>query len=344
MGSSPAVGSTGTNAEFRAAFTARADAAGVLRFDRFMALALYGEGVGYYRRPRPRVGYGGGTDFFTATSSGPIFGELIAAACVTQLRDADPREYTFVEIGVEPGGCDSAAGNTAGVLAGVSHPFGAASTRPLGAPLRLEGKCVVFSNELFDAQPCRRFVFRQGAWRELGVALHGETLAEVELAPTPAAPEPGLPRAAPEGYRLDAPLDAAALARTIAAQPWTGLFVACDYGKSWRELIEATPAGTARAYFQHTQSNDLLARPGEQDLTCHVCWDWLAAALREHGFAVDEVLSQEAFFVRHAEAFIARAVAEEAARFSPRKRALLQLLHPAHMGQKFQVLVARREH
>ena len=40
--------------------------------------------------------------------------------------------------------------------------------------------------------------------------------------------------------------------------------------------------------------------------------------------------------------FIASASAAEAARFSPRKLALLQLLHPAHMGQKFQVMHALR--
>jgi SAM-dependent MidA family methyltransferase len=345
MGSSPAGGSEAVGAEFRAAFTARAGAGGVLPFDQFMALALYGEGIGYYRRRRPRVGYGRGTDFFTATTSGPLFGELVAAACVTLLRGADPREYAFVEIGAEPSATASPADDRAagGVLAGVEHPFGAATTLPLGAPLVLRGKCVVFSNELFDAQPCRRFVFRRGAWRELGVALREDRLVEIELEENAAELPAGLPASAPEGYHLDAPLAAAALARELAAQAWSGVFVACDYGKSWRELSEATPAGTARAYFQHTQSNDLLARPGEQDLTCHICWDWLATALRENGFAVDEVQSQEAFFVRHAEAFIAQTVAEEAARFSPRKRALLQLLHPAHLGQKFQVLAARRD-
>ncbi|MDB6127187.1 MAG: hypothetical protein JWM35_1083, partial [Verrucomicrobia bacterium] len=153
---------------------------------------------------------------------------------------------------------------------------------------------------------------------------------------------PALPTSAPEGYVIDAPLAAVDLARQIAGQPWSGLFLACDYGKSWAELIEATPAGTARAYFQHTQSNDLLARPGEQDLTCHVCWDWLEDALRENGFASPTVESQESFFIRHAASFIEATTAAEAARFSRKKLSLLQLLHPSHLGQKFQVLHARR--
>jgi len=295
-----------------------------------MELALYHPALGYYRRPRTRVGYAAGTDFFTASSSGPVFGELIAAAAVALLGPNDPRDFAFVEIGVEPGG---------GVLAGVAHPFGSARTVQLDEPPRAAGRCVVFSNELFDAQPFRRFVFRRHTWHELGVALRDGVLTEVEVPGTvPAA----LPAAAPEGYIIDAPLAAATLAGQIAAPSWTGLFVACDYGKSWGELTAACPAGTARAYHRHTQSNDLLARPGEQDLTCHVCWDWLADALTGQGFATPVVESQEAFLVHHAGGYIAATTAAEAVRFSPRKLALLQLLHPSHLGQKFQVLHARR--
>src|SRR5476649_2194659 len=87
---------------FLAAFRAQAGAAGAMTFARFMELALYDPAVGYYRRARPRVGYGAGTDFFTASTSVTIFGELIAAACVTLLGGRDPHDFTFVEIGAEP--------------------------------------------------------------------------------------------------------------------------------------------------------------------------------------------------------------------------------------------------
>lgn len=323
------------SAAFIEAFRARAGEANTLRFDDFVALALYHPALGYYRRDKPRVGRTAETDFFTSTSSGSIFGELVVAAC-EKLLAADrfaPRDITFIEIGAEPDG---------GVLKNVPHPFAAARTMRVGEPLTLSGSLVVFSNELFDAQPFRRFVGRGGTWRELGVALIGNShFAEVEItsAPVPLA----LPAQVVEGYRLDLPIAATSLANEIAAQPWTGLFVACDYGKSWRELIEATPQGTARAYHRHTQSNDLLARPGEQDLTCHVCWDWLADAVARHGFASSAVESQEAFFVHHSGDFIARTIAAEATRMSPRKLSLMQLLHPANMGQKFQVLHALRK-
>ncbi|MDP3068957.1 MAG: SAM-dependent methyltransferase [Opitutaceae bacterium] len=295
-----------------------------------MSLALYHPEVGYYRRPGERVGYAPGTDFFTASTSGAVFGELVAAACAKLLRAAgrDPAAHAFVEIGAEPG--------SAGVLHGVKHPFAAARV-VRGAdqePPPIAGECVLFSNELFDAQPFIRAVSHGGHWRPIGVRLEGERLVEVLQAD-------GLDRFAPplaEGYRFDAPMAATGLCEAIVSPPWRGLFVAIDYGKSERELLQHTPAGTARAYWRHTQHNDLLARPGEQDLTCHVCWDWLMGVLDRTGFSHTALESQEAFFIRHAGDYIAAASVADAATVTPRKRSLQQLLHPAHLGQKFQVL------
>lgn len=311
---------------------ARARGAAARSFADFMDVVLYDPGAGYYRRSRPRIGYGPGTDFLTATASAPLFGRLVVAACGRLLGPAAAAASEFVEIGAEPGG---------GVLRGVAHPFRSARQVAAGEPLRVEGPSVVFSNELFDAQPFRRFRFRAPAWRELGVLVAAAALEEVELAGLPALPD-GFPTSAPEGYVIDAPLAAADLARRIAEQPWSGLFLAFDYGKSWEELAHETPAGTARAYRAHAQRGNLLDCPGEQDLTCHVCWDWLAAALRDLGFADPRVESQEAFFVRSAGEFLEALAASEAPRMSREKLSVLQLLHPANMGQRFQALWAVR--
>jgi SAM-dependent MidA family methyltransferase len=316
---------------FRGAFLNAADDSGAMRFDQFMALALYDEEFGYYRRNHPRIGFETGTDFFTSTSANPVFGELVVAACLDLLGARPPGEYSFVEIGAE---------TKAGVLDGVSHPFASARTHRLGQHLELTGRCIVFSNELFDAQPFRRFVARSGGWKEYYVQVRHDSLELVERLTSPTSQ---LPSEWPHGYIIDAPFESVTLAERIAAQPWTGLFVACDYGKSWRELISACPEGTARSYHRHRQSNDLLANPGEQDLTCHICWDWIATTLRAHGFAEPELQSQEAFFIRHAARSIEAMIAADAAKFSRRKASLLQLLHPTHQGQKFQVLHAVRD-
>lgn len=313
---------------FLAVFRAHAAADGTLPFARFMELALYHPEVGYYRRDRPRVGRGPGTDFYTSSSSGAVFGELVvhAAACLLRRHGRDPAVHTLVEIGAEPG---------AGIFTGLALPFRSHRAIRIGEPIDLAGDCVVFSNELFDAQPCVRTVRRADGWHEVHVRAGAAGLEEVERAADFA-------EAAPEGYRFDRPLAAAALAARIAAQPWRGLFLAFDYGKTARELLENTPGGTVRAYSRHRQTTDLLARPGEQDLTCHVCWDWLAAALTDAGFAAPGVEFQESFFVRRAADWLSAAVAADASQLTRRKLALMQLLHPGQMGQKFQVLHAVR--
>jgi SAM-dependent MidA family methyltransferase len=328
----------GSSTEFLQIFAAEPDAAAGVPFARFMELALYHPQVGYYARS-PRIGRIGSADFYTATSLGPVFGELVLAAAVKLLGAEEIKKHTFVEVGAEPGG---------GVLREIGHPFATSRTISLGQPIDLSNDCVVFSNELFDAQPCHRLVRRGGAWRETGVALRKSdfpavagTLVEVELSGLSseiATMASQLPADAPEGYRLDLPLRSVALLREILSQRWRGLFLAFDYGRTWQELASETPQGSVRAYSRQQQSNDLLAQPGEQDLTCHVCWDWLAGSLSEAGFSSVKVESQESFLAHHAAEALSVIVATEARRFSPRKQALLHLLQPGQMGQKFQVI------
>ena len=333
--------------EFLEIFRRQADADGVMSFARFMELALYDPAVGYYTQRRSRIGRRPSADFTTAAALGPLFGELVAAACATLLGPRVPGDHTFVEIGAEPAAAAGGAPEPArSVLAGVAHPFAAATAIPLGQALTIPPRAVVFSNELFDAQPFNRVMGRGGAWRECAVALRHGQLEEIllpELTSEVRAIRDRLPVPAPDGYHIDLPLAAAQLAGRIADRRWTGLFVAFDYGKSWRELAADTPAGTARAYHRHQQSNDLLARPGEQDLTGHVCWDWLAAELSARGFAEPVLESQEAFLVHHAATALRAVTTAEAGQLSFWKLGVLQLLHPGNMGQKFQVLWAMRD-
>lgn len=320
------------SAPLLSALQATANDEGFIAFDAFMEIALYHPTAGYYRREKTRVGLDQRADFFTASSLGPVFGELIISSCLHRLGDHSPANYTFVELGAE---------NGKSVLDGIAHPFAELKTVQVGQAHELTGTCIVFSNELFDAQPCRRFVHRGNRWREIGVKVVDNALVELERDPID-LPDV-LPPDSPEGYQLDLPEKAAALAAEIAAQPWNGLFLAFDYGKSWNEMSSATPQGTVRAYHHHKQSNDLLDRVGEQDLTCHVCWDWISDGLQKHHFSVDPVLSQEAFLVKNAAKALARIMQEEAKQMSPRKSGLLQLLHPSALGHKFQVLSAWRD-
>ncbi len=327
----------GSSTPFLEIFAQEPQAATGVPFARFMELAMYHPTAGYYTSARRRVGRDRGADFYTATSFNPVFGELVVAAAAGLLAPDEPGRYEFVEVGAEPGG---------GVLKDIAHPFAGYRTVTLGQPLEASGRCVVFSNELFDAQPFHRVVFRRGAWQELGVARQEGRLREVELpafSPELAAAADRLPRTPPEDYRIDLPLRAVPLLERIVAPSWTGLFLAFDYGRTWAQLAGDYPTGTGRTYSHQRMGGDLLAKPGEQDLTCHICWDWLVDVLQQRGFGEAVVESQEAFFTRRAAGALASLLAAEASRFSRRKQALQQLLHPGNMGQKFQALHALRD-
>lgn len=317
-------------------FHACAGATGVLALADFFELALYDREVGYYAAARERIGRRAGTDFYTAATF-QVFGALVAAGATEILGGPQAaREHVFVEIGGEP---------DRSVLAGATHDFAGVLTLRRGDELRVPPRAIVFSNELFDAQPFHRVVFREGEWRELGVRWEGERFVWSELAEfSPPVSEVAhrLPAGAAEGYILDLPLRAEQLAGAIAGQSWNGLFLAFDYGRTWRELANEYPAGTARAYVAHRQSGDLLREPGAQDLTCHVCWDWIERALRDAGFGATHRESQEAFFVRHAAGEIERQWRSSGDPLSRARSQLKELLHPGLMGQRFEALWALR--
>ncbi|TVR48429.1 MAG: hypothetical protein EA425_14375 [Puniceicoccaceae bacterium] len=317
---------------YRAALAGRA----ALPWAEFMELALYGAGVGYYRADRRRVGRERGTDFFTAVSLKKVFRPLLEEAVKGMLRGVAPGEVAWVEAGAEPEG---------GIYREGEGPWREVHLLQRGeAPPAEERPLVLFANEVLDAQPFHRLVRRGGRWVELGVGANEAGYAWVELddwTPPVAAMENRLPGTAPEAYVLDLPLGAEALVRTWLREDWRGLVVWFDYGLNWSVLAEDRPEGTGRAYRGHRLESDLLAAPGEQDLTCQVCWDWIREVLAAGGFVDATLESQEGFFVRRALPAIAGLV-EAAGPLAPERRQLQELLHPGGMGQKFQVLTGWR--
>lgn len=309
---------------------ARHGAGATISLETFVHAALYAPGSGYYRRSRERVGYRSGRDFYTAESLGPVFRELVLAAILQSL-PAAPRSYHFIELGAE---------GDRHLFHGVEHPFASASGWNYGHELRLEGSCVLFSNELFDAQPFRRFEAIDGEWREHGVELLGpHQLRSCLLAETSAPLPADLPPADQPGYLLDYPSGARQLALQIARQPWRGLFLAFDYGFDRETLFRHRPRGTARTYRQHRSGTDLLGSPGHLDITHHICWDHLQDALRNAGFEQIGLQTQEGFFMHRSAATIEKLVRRATRPGLHRDlQTLKELLHPENMGRKFQVL------
>ncbi|WP_269541278.1 SAM-dependent methyltransferase [Cerasicoccus fimbriatus] len=309
-----------------------ADASGRLNYADFSRLALYHPTEGYYRRERTRVGKTQGADFYTSVSVGSVFGRVIAEAARQLVTPGNPADFTLAEIGAEPEG---------GMFAGIETGFGELKSFPLGTDFQPDEHTVLVANEILDAQPFHRLEFHDGAWREWGVAVDGDMLREVLLdalsAPVKAQLADVLPEQSLPGYRLDIALEAESLVRQWAAGNWSGAMILIDYGKTWPELTTVTPQGTARAYYRHQQHNELLALPGHQDLTTHVCWDRIESALSATGFAPQPLQRQEAFIVKRSWAEIERLSADADAR-----RELQSLIHPSGFGSKFQVLAATR--
>lgn len=307
---------------------------GFLTYHEFVQEALYHPDWGYYLSSRDRVGKSPDTDFYTSMSLGATFGKLILESIKNLIPDEDLSKYTFVEIAAEP---------ETSVFLDINHPFQDHLVIRLGDSISVSGQVVVFSNEWLDAQPFHRLVFRNGVWREIVVKVEDGELKECELEEFTTDVRKWvkrLPQEYFEGYHMDVPSGAETMLDQLLSQDWSGLFLTLDYGKSLQELLEVTPQGTARAYYRHQQSNDLLASPGKQDLTCHLCWDWLESLLEEYSFNNVRTIRQESLFMRHASKAIQEILENST---NPQETGRIkELLHPSHFGHKFQALYGIR--
>jgi SAM-dependent MidA family methyltransferase len=206
---------------------------------------------------------------------------------------------------------------------------------------------IIFSNELLDAMPVHRLAWNaaQHCWFEWGVSIEAERFVWKQM---PVSAEAG--RAAP---RLPAEL-ASALpdgftteVSPLTQQWWTdaarwlrcGRLLAFDYGLSAEEfLLPHRAQGTLRAYWRHHLMAELLAQPGEQDLTAHLDFSALQQAGETAGLKTETVSTQGKFLVQIFEH--AKHVRLEFGQWnSERLRQFKTLTHPEHFGQNFRVLV-----
>jgi SAM-dependent MidA family methyltransferase len=345
---------------------------GVISFARFMELALYCPETGYYESKIDTVGRRG--DFITSVSVGSLFGELLAyqfAAWLTELAPTGAG-VALVEAGAHGGQLahDILAWLQArrpGLYERLEYVILEPSARRrewqreklaafaprvrwLAAATELPAQSVqgiCFSNELLDAFPVHRFGWAAGpkAWFEWGVGLAGENFGWVRLTPPaggrmPLCP-PELEPFLPDQYVVETCPGAAAWWQTAAAALGRGKLLAIDYGFSAAELFSpARQRGTLRAYHQHHHADDVLARPGEQDLTAHVNFPALQSAGEAAGLRTEQFCTQPQFLTR----ILQQAVADRTfASLEPGPvRQFQTLTHPEHLGRAFRVLVQGR--
>jgi SAM-dependent MidA family methyltransferase len=350
-------------------------ARGIIPFSDFMNLALYCPDYGYYEKEEDKIGRRG--DFFTSVSVGPLFGDLLAFQFAEWLSLADSGGTLYIaEAGAHRG---DLAGDILGWLK-INRPriyerleyyiiepsvrrrewqkefLGEFANsvvwieRP-GALKEFDG--IIFSNELLDAFPVKRFQWDgpQGKWFEMGVGFENETfewqrMVEVSTAEIRAVTGLGLPHevlsALPDGFKLDLSPDAQAWWTEAAASLKSGVLVTIDYGLTAEELVlPHRKEGTLRAYSRHGVSDDVLARPGDQDLTAHVNFSGLQAAGETAGLRTQFAGTQAQFLTQIASKIFDDSTSPPWS--SKQNRQFQTLTHPEHLGERFRVLLQHRQ-
>ena len=298
-------------------------------FDEFIKFALYHPKFGYYTSDKIRVGKSVSADFYTSSTLGTLWGELLIDSCKKILNTNDLSNYTFVEIAAEP---------NCSVLHKIDNPFKKSKVIRLDQKIDIPERSIVFSNELFDAQPFKRYRFRKEImkWEEIGVSIKGTQFEESSLS---LSEHPKyFPEDSIDEYTIDWPTGAHSLMQNILSKSWKGMFLTFDYGLPRQVILNERPMGTARAYSKHKSSESLLTNIGEQDLTCHLCWEELSECLNKNNFSNITLQSQESFLIHHSHNKIKEIFDATRNPLDNEMLKLRELIHPQHMGEKFQAL------
>jgi SAM-dependent MidA family methyltransferase len=347
-----------------------AGAGGWLTFERFMELALYAPGLGYYSAGSAKLGAGG--DFVTAPESSDLFSRCLARQCAQVLAATGG---DILELGAGTGRMAAVLLTeleTLGVLPGryaileVSADLAARQRERLAQlpPLLRERvvwlerlpehplQGVIVANEVADALPCRRFTLAEGGLCELGVGLadadplhdFADALRPPDSALARACEEilGGLPQALPPGYRSEVSLRLAPWVSSLAACLARGAVLLCDYGLPRRHYYHPQRAGgTLRCHYRHRAHDDPYLNVGVQDITAWVDFTRVAEAALERGLTVAGFATQAAFLLGLGlEALVAAAASDlERTRLAGEAR---RLIMPEEMGEAFKVMALTR--
>lgn len=339
---------------------------GALTFRRFMEMCLYDPEDGFYAGPSAELGRGG--HFFTSVQVSHLFGQMLAQQ-ILEIWDrlGRPVPFTLVEQGAHDGRLaadilkwlrdfapalfDAAEcvlvepfvhwrGRQTGTLAREGLSGKMRHVADLDAMETAAGAGILYCNELLDAFPVPRVRFRGGAWREIAVAWDGSGFVEADgplLTPGLRESLAALPLPPIEGYATEIHDGLAPWIARAARIFERGAVLVFDYGLA-QDVYYAPERceGTIRAFFHHRVQQDLLARPGGQDLTAHVNWTVLAAAAHSAGFAFLGIADHHRFAVGLLADDLLRLETGQSAPPDPALlRAWQTLAHPEMLGRSF---------
>ena len=345
-------------------------AGGHLPFWKFMELALYAPGLGYYSAGARKFGPGG--DFTTAPERSPLFSACVADALTPVLQQLGP-DAVFMEIG---GGSGAFAETClAKLLANDALPARYAILEPsadlrerqrerlqarlppllfelvewLDGPIQEPWSGVLFANEVIDALPTPRFTIRDGEVFEEHVALDGEGRflrtdrpAEPMLAAAVRHVERQLPEPFAEGYRSEVLAQLPYWIQAVMGAMRDGAMLFVDYGYARGEYYQPQRRdGTLRAFRQQHMTHDVFAWPGLQDITASVDFTALAEAGTAAGFDFAGYCSQASFLIgnrlQENLALAESRAADDVARHALRSQ-VKHLTLPSEMGERFQAI------
>jgi SAM-dependent MidA family methyltransferase len=320
-------------------------AGGWIGFDRYMALALYAPGLGYYANEAPKFGAmpSSGSDFVTAPEMTPLFGQTLAAQVAQALEATGTREVW--EFGAGSGALalqlldalgDRVARYTIVDLSGSLRARQQQRLRAHAGKLQWVGELpealrgVVVGNEVLDAMPVKLLVRSGGVWHERGVAWHE---GRPVFADSPTDLRPPLEIEGPHDYLTEIHPQAEAFVRTLADRLAAGAAFLIDYGFPEREYYHPQRhMGTLMCHRGHLADGDPLADAGLKDITAHVDFTGIALAAQDAGLQVLGYASQARFLMNCG-------LLSKLEHSTPAQRALgLKLIHEHEMGELFKVI------
>ena len=320
-------------------------AGGWLPFDRFMAMALYAPGLGYYANASRKFGQmpDSGSDFVTAPELTPLFGRTLAILVAEALDKTGTDEVW--EFGAGSGALalqllDALGDRVARYrIVDLSGTLRERQQQTLAKhsgkvewlselPETLRG--VVVGNEVLDAMPVQLLVRTKGEWFERGVVRHGDGFAW-EDRPTELRPPVEIHGA--HDYLTEIHPQAEAFIATLADRIKQGAAFFIDYGFPEAEYYHPQRhMGTVMCHRGHMADPDPLADVGTKDITAHVNFTGVAVAGQDAGFEVLGYCSQARFLLNAG----ILPMLEQAA--LAERTLAARLIHEHEMGELFKVI------
>lgn len=343
-------------------------AGGTIPFSRYMELALYAPGLGYYSAGASKFGEAG--DFITAPELGPLFAQCVASAVAPVLRalgggamffelgggsgafacdvlqamaerDALPTRYEILEPSADLRQRQRQRVST--TLA----PELAARVHWRDAPPEQPWRGVLFANEVLDALPTPRFQLRDGEVLEVHVACADDGRFIEALRPADALLGSAVRHAeryleAPfaDGYRSELLPQLPYWIQAIGGLLHDGVMLFTDYGYPRREYyLPERRDGTLVCHYRHRAHADPYLLPGLQDLTAFVDFTALAEAGCGAGFDFSGYCSQASFLLGNGLSEYVQSAQHlpEVERYRL-TTAAKRLTLPGEMGERFQVM------